>query len=87
MFSSPAPALFESPRDDRIYSLCTVCESRKGVLQVVKSIRLRNRDRGLIMQKGNRIAVEWKDWTISVDFYAWMANWIMTKFMTSPCNI
>ena len=67
-FSSPA--LFESPRGDRIYCLCTERKSRKGMPQAVKSIRLRNRGCGLIMQKGNRIAMEWKDWTISSNFFA-----------------
>ena len=57
VFLSPGPALFESPCGDRIFSFCT--GSRKGVPQAVKSIRFRYRDCGLIMQKGNRIAVEW----------------------------
>ena len=55
-FSSPA--LFESPRRDRIYWVCTVRGSRKGMPQAVKSVRLRNRGFGFIMQKGNRIAME-----------------------------
>ena len=36
-FSSPA--LFENPRADRIYCLCSVRRSRKGMPQAVKSIR------------------------------------------------
>ena len=67
-FSSPV--LFESPYDDRIYCLCTIRRSRKGMPQAVKSVRLRNRGCGLIMQKRNCIAVEWKDWTISTNFFA-----------------
>ena len=51
-------ALFETPRGDRIYFLCTVCRSRKGMPQAVKSTRLRNRGCGLIMQKGNLIALQ-----------------------------
>ena len=65
-----SPALFESPYDDRIYSLSTVRRSREGMPQAVKSIRLRNRGCGLIMQKGNLIAVEWKDWTVSTNIFA-----------------
>ena len=66
-FSSPA--LFENPRGDRNYCLCTV-RSRKGMPQAVNSIRVRNRDCGLFMQKGNHIEVDWKDWTISTNFFA-----------------
>ena len=64
------PALFESPRGGRICCLCIVRRRRKGMPQAVKSIRLRNRDCGLIMQKRNRIAVECKNWTISTNFFA-----------------
>ena len=32
--------------------------------------RLSDSEIGLFMQKGNRIAVEWKDWTISTNFFA-----------------
>ena len=53
-------ALFESPRGDWNYCLCTAYRSRKGMPQAVKSVRLRNRGCGLIMLKGNRITVEWK---------------------------
>ena len=42
--------------------------------QAVKSIRLRNRGCGLIMHKGNRIAVEWKDLIISSNYFAWMVG-------------
>ena len=69
-FFSSSLALFEIPRGDRFYCLCTVRRSRKWMPQVVKSIRLRNRGCGLIMQKGNRIAVEWEDWAISTNFFA-----------------
>ena len=74
-----SPALFECPRGDRIYCLCTVRRSRKRMPPAEKSIRLRNRGCGLIMQKRNRIAMEWKDWTISTNFFAWMVGWIITK--------
>ena len=58
-FFSSSSALFESPLGDQIYYLCTVYRSRKGMPQAVKSvIRLRNRGCSLIMQMGNRIAVE-----------------------------
>ena len=40
-FSSPA--LFESCRGDRIYCICTVRKTRKGMPQAEKFIRLRNR--------------------------------------------
>ena len=56
-FFFSSPALFESPRGDRIYFLCTIRRSRKAMPQAVKSVRLRNKGCGLIMQKGNRIAV------------------------------
>ena len=69
-FFFSSPALFESPRGDRIYCHCTVRRSRKGTPQAVNSIKLRNRGCGLIMQKVNRIAVEWKDCTISTNFFA-----------------
>ena len=54
-----SPASVESPYDDRIYCLCTVRRSRKGMPQAVKSIRLRNRVCGLIMQ--NDLPAEVKD--------------------------
>ena len=76
-FFFSSPALFENPRGDRNYRLWNVRRSRKGMPQTVKSIRLRNRCCGLFMQKGNRIAVEWKDWTISANFFACMAGWII----------
>ena len=63
-------ALFGNPRGDRNYCLCTVRTSRKRMPQAVKSIRLTNRGCGLFMQKGNRIAMEWKDWTISANLFA-----------------
>ena len=69
-FFFSSPALFENPRGDWNYRLYTVHRSRKGMQQAVKSIRLRNRGCGLFMQKGNLIAVEWKDWTISTNFFA-----------------
>ena len=37
-FFFSCPALFESPRGDRIYCLCAVRRSRKGIPQAVKSI-------------------------------------------------
>ena len=40
-----------------------------------------------IMQKRNRIAMEWKDWTVSTHFFALMAGCIITKLMPSPGNI
>ena len=55
LFFFPNPALFESPRGDRIYCLCTVRKSRKGMPQAVKSIRLGNTGCGLFMQKGSGI--------------------------------
>ena len=63
-----ASCFFETPRGDRFYCLCTV--RRKGMPQAVKSIRLRKRGCDLIMQKGNCIAVEWKDWTITTNFFS-----------------
>ena len=49
-------------------------EVKKRMPQAVKSMRLRISGCGLIMQKGNRIAVEWKDWTISTNFFVGMAG-------------
>ena len=72
IFFSSSLAQFESPRGERIFCRCTVRRSRKGMPQAVKSIR--NSACGLIMHKGNRITVEWKDLTISVSYFAWMVG-------------
>ena len=37
LFFLSSPALFESSRGDKIYCLCTVCRSRKGMPEAVKS--------------------------------------------------
>ena len=67
-FFFSSPALFVSPRGDRIYCLCTL-RSRKGMPQAVKSIRLRNRACKLCKRD-----IVWKDWTISINFFAWMVG-------------
>ena len=46
LFFFSSPALYESPRGDRVYCFCTVRRSKKGMPQTVKSIRLRNRSYG-----------------------------------------
>ena len=49
LFFFSSPALFKIPHGDRIYSLCTVRRSRKGIPKAVNSIRPRIRGCGLIM--------------------------------------
>ena len=51
---------------------CDFALYRKGMPQAVKSIR---GIRVVVMQKGNRMEVEWKGWTISTNFFC-MNIWL-----------